>query len=391
MSYYNGRQYTFTWESGRRLASVIVDGTELSFTYNDEGIRTSKTVGTVAHVYHLNGAQIVFEESDAAVLVYLYDAEGSPIGMQYRREFDNVGVFEEYWFEKNLQGDIVAVYDGEGTKLISYTYDAWGNFTTTYHNGCTESSAANLNPFRYRGYYYDADTGLYYLQSRYYDPVVGRFLNADIYISTGQGLLGYNMFAYCYNSPVCLADYTGEDAIYVVILSFGKGGLPVVGHAMLYVQDADGNWYATEYTGPLSDPASAKIAIYPRSMEEIKEELSAAKVYYQYIAGDFSASYELALSYEGTNYGGYRVTKNNCLHYVKELLRAGSPKDTWYSSVFNNSMISPVGFYGSLRNFGANIAVASFKSPAIETVSGAGNTHSSVLYQPLYRRENYVY
>ena len=188
-----------------------------------------------------------------------------------------------------------------------------------------------------------------------------------------------------------MADFNGEDAIYVVILSFDKGGLPVVGHAMLYVQDADGNWYATEYAGPLSDPASAKIAIYPRSMEEIKEELSAAKVYYKYIAGDFSASYALALSYQGTNYGGYRVTKNNCLHYVKELLRAGSPKDTWYSSVFNNSMISPVGFYGSLRNFGANIAVASFKSPAIETVSGAGNPHSNVLYQPLYRRENYVY
>ena len=210
MSYYNGRQYTFTWENGRRLASVIVDGTNLSFTYNDEGIRTSKTVGTVAHVYHLNGAQIVFEEYNNTLLVYLYDAEGSPIGMQYRREIDNVGVFEEYWFEKNLQGDIVAVYDGEGTKLISYTYDAWGNFTTTYHNGCTESSAANLNPFRYRGYYYDADTGLYYLQSRYYDPVVGRFLNADIYISTGQGLLGCNMFAYCGNGPINQWDPCGE-------------------------------------------------------------------------------------------------------------------------------------------------------------------------------------
>ena len=210
LSYYNGRQYIFTWENGRRLASVIVDGTELSFTYNDEGIRTSKTVGTVEHVYHLNGTQIVFEESDAAVLVYLYDAEGSPIGMQYRTEADGAGIFEEYWFEKNLQGDIVAVYDGEGTKLISYTYDAWGNFTTTYHNGCTESSAANLNPFRYRGYYYDAEAGLYYLQSRYYDPVVGRFLNADIYISTGQGLLGCNMFAYCGNNFMNLVDPTGE-------------------------------------------------------------------------------------------------------------------------------------------------------------------------------------
>ena len=199
------------------------------------------------------------------------------------------------------------------------------------------------------------------------------------------------MFAYCYNRPVCMADFNGEDAIYVLVLSKEAEGLPVVGHARLYIQDADGNWYRTEYTGPLSDPANAKIVIYPRSMEEIKEELSAAKVYYKYIAGDFSASYALALSYQGTNYGGYRLTKNNCLHYVKELLQAGSPQNAWYRSVFNNHMISPAGFYGSLWNFGANVAVSSFISPTIETVSGSSSSHASVLYQPLYRRENYVY
>ena len=255
LSYYNGRQYTFTWESGRRLASVIVDGTELSFTYNDDGIRTSKTVGTVEHVYHLNGAQIVFEESDAAVLVYLYDAEGSPIGMQYRTEADGAGIFEEYWFEKNLQGDIVAVYDGEGTKLISYTYDAWGNFTTTYHNGCTSSHHANLNPFRYRGYYYDADTGLYYLQSRYYDPVIGRFLNADIYISTGQGLLGCNMFAYCGNDPVLFYDPDGhyshvyddktdDEALEGIVDAGGGGG----GFANAYNSIDAGYSYHTDFS-----------------------------------------------------------------------------------------------------------------------------------------------
>ena len=143
-------------------------------------------------------------------MLYIYDADGTPIGMQYRNQTYAPEIFDVYWFEKNLQGDIVAVYDAAGNKHISYTYDAWGNFTTTYHNGCTASNHANLNPFRYRGYYYDSETGLYYLQSRYYDPVIGRFINLDAYVSTGQGILGNNMFTYCGNNPVNRTDCSGH-------------------------------------------------------------------------------------------------------------------------------------------------------------------------------------
>ena len=92
---------------------------------------------------------------------------------------------------------------------ISYTYDAWGNFTTLYHNGGAITTATN-NPYTYRGYYYDADLELYYLQSRYYDSNTCRFINADCYVSTGQGILGYNMFAYCGNNPVMRVDPNGE-------------------------------------------------------------------------------------------------------------------------------------------------------------------------------------
>ena len=109
--------------------------------------------------------------------------------------------------QKNLQGDIVAVYSNAGTKLITYTYDAWGNCTTAYHND-GNTTAAIYNPFRYRGYYLDTETGFYYLNSRYYAPVVGRFVNADVFVSTGQGLLGNNMFAYCQSNPVSLYDPT---------------------------------------------------------------------------------------------------------------------------------------------------------------------------------------
>ena len=122
-----------------------------------------------------------------------------------------------FWYEKNLQGDIVAVYSDAGTKLISYTYDAWGNFNTYYSNGGA-TSKATLNPFTYRGYYYDADLGLYYLNSRYYDSVVGRFINADGAISdVGGDIRGYNMYSYCFNNPVNMVDSAGEFPWWIIV------------------------------------------------------------------------------------------------------------------------------------------------------------------------------
>ena len=98
------------------------------------------------------------------------------------------------------------MYDYGGTKLISYAYDAWGNFVT---EGSGTSTTAALNPFRYRSYYYDIDLGLYYLNSRYYDPNTGRFISADSALY--HSMLGYNMYAYCENNPVNYVDYTGEN------------------------------------------------------------------------------------------------------------------------------------------------------------------------------------
>ena len=120
-----------------------------------------------------------------------------------------MGVFDVYWYEKNMQGDVVAVYNGTGTKLVSYVYDAYGNFTRTL-NGIASTHVAAKNPFTYRGYYYDYDLELYYVTTRYYDSDIGRWLSLDKYVSTGQGLSGYNMFAYCGNDPVNRADPTGE-------------------------------------------------------------------------------------------------------------------------------------------------------------------------------------
>lgn len=131
--------------------------------------------------------------------------------------------WQYYYFGKNLQGDVIALYRSDynstsksysPTLIATYTYDPWGAPTGIYDaNGSTISQTAYhvaaYNPFRYRGYRYDGDTRLYYLQSRYYDPVVGRFINADVYASTGQGLIGHNLFAYCLNSPIASSDPDG--------------------------------------------------------------------------------------------------------------------------------------------------------------------------------------
>ena len=200
---YRGK--TFTWE-GRRLVSAVNSSKTITFEYNDEGIRTSKTVNGVTTSYYLNGSQIMAEETNGNITVYLYNNTGI-IGFQYRASTYAADVWDTYFYEKNLQGDIIAVYTADGVKKLSYTYDAWGNFTVTYLNGANLVTMKTL--FAYRGYYYDSDLGFYYLNSRYYDSNTCRFINADGQLNTGS-MLGYNLFAYCENNPVIFVDPNGD-------------------------------------------------------------------------------------------------------------------------------------------------------------------------------------
>ena len=137
--------------------------------------------------------------------------------MSYRENSYGQYQWDVYWFDLNLQGDIVAVYNKTGVKLVSYSYDPWGKCTATHSNGGASTSAVKNN-LRYRGYYLDSDLGLYYLQSRYYDPNTYRFINADGYLSTGQGILGYNMYAYCGNNPINRTDLGGESWTVIIII-----------------------------------------------------------------------------------------------------------------------------------------------------------------------------
>ena len=140
-----------------------------------------------------------------------------------------------YLYIKNIQGDVMAIANSAGTIYARYEYDAYGRVVSvTDGNGNDVSSQpnhiANVNPIRYRGYYYDTESGLYYLKSRYYDPVTCRFINADGYISTGQGLLSTNMFAYCGNNPVNRVDPTGQ--FWSEIWEFAKTAVVEIGKAM---------------------------------------------------------------------------------------------------------------------------------------------------------------
>ena len=205
---------TLTWESLRELASYVDSNYTISYEYDINGIRESKTVNGVKHTYTTEGTMILFEEYGSILLAYFYDEAGMPVGFAYRDSQEaSISLepweqFTYYLFEKNLQGDITAIYDSSGEKVASYVYDAWGNHTVTNH---TNDNIGNINPFRYRGYYYDSETGLYHLNSRYYDPAICRFINADNVVSNvGGDIRGYNLFVYCMNNPVNMTDASGH-------------------------------------------------------------------------------------------------------------------------------------------------------------------------------------
>ena len=174
------------------------DGTSISYTYNADGKRISKTVDGITYNYHYLGDQLVEMTWGDNRMRFTYDAIG-PATVEYNGTI--------YTYVKNAQGDVVSIVNYDGIEVMSYIYDAWGNQLSTY--GSMEPTLGRKNPLRYRGYVYDTETGLYYLNSRYYNPTWGRFINADGFVSTGQGISGNNMFAYCGNNPVNRSDSNG--------------------------------------------------------------------------------------------------------------------------------------------------------------------------------------
>lgn len=192
---------TMTWERGRKLSTMtFADGSTASYKYNADGIRTQKTVNGVTTDYFLEGSTIVAQKTGNDVIWYYFDGDGTRDAIEYN---GNV-----YYYMYNPQGDVIGLFDDDLNVVVEYTYDSWGKIIST--TGSLKDTLGKANPFRYRGYYYDEESGFYYLNSRYYYPEIGRFINADGYVQTGQGILDKNMFAYCMNNPVNYGDSTGE-------------------------------------------------------------------------------------------------------------------------------------------------------------------------------------
>ena len=226
ITYYNGKDYTFTWTKGRQLASATVDGKQVSYTYDMSGVRSGKQVYTTSnqrtttYTYTTLSGKVMRQQwetrnSDDTVyqamqsLEFVYDDGNQPFAMIYKHGQTT----ELYYYVLNAQGDVIALLNANGTLAASYNYGAWGNYSVHGADGKKTTDATfigHINPLRYRGYYYDRETRLYYLQSRYYDFANCRFINADTYLSTGQGMLGHNMFTYCGNNPVNYCDSSGR-------------------------------------------------------------------------------------------------------------------------------------------------------------------------------------
>ena len=217
---------SFTWAKGRRLQGITKDGLNASYTYDENGLRISKTVnGVTTKIFRTNGQAVGMNMSDGKDMTFILDGDGNVYGVHYDHYSASGLRPETYYFAFNAQGDVIGIYDFGGRLMATYDYDEWGNCTVNVlaadsngHGVDSPDHVAYVNPFRYRGYFYDAETGFYYLNSRYYDPGTGRFINSDNVVSgTGESVQGYNTFAYCFNNPVNLSDGNGNWAIRAII------------------------------------------------------------------------------------------------------------------------------------------------------------------------------
>ena len=203
------RGISLTWTRGRKLISYGSN----TFEYDAQGQRTKKN--GITYTYDSQGR--ILKQSNG--LEFFYDTTGVA-GIRY-----NV---VNYVYRKDAQGNIIAILDSYGNAVVEYSYDAWGNNNV----GGTSVTLGNLNPFRYRGYYYDTETKLYFLQTRYYDPEVGRFINIDnIDYIDPETINGLNLYAYCNNNPVNYYDPSGQ---FVISIGAGEGlGIAAAGAALL--------------------------------------------------------------------------------------------------------------------------------------------------------------
>lgn len=195
-----------TWINGNNLNSYIDEQKNLSvnYTYDLNGIRTSKIVNDTHIDYKFINNNIIFEKRNNNVIYYIYDIDGV-LGFKYNET--------TYIYLKNAQDDVIGIINESGEKIVNYEYDSWGDLISIKDSNGEEISDENhigkINPIRYRSYYYDAETGLYYLTNRYYNPKWGRFISPDAIFGSNQDILSCNLYAYVSNNPINNYDNNG--------------------------------------------------------------------------------------------------------------------------------------------------------------------------------------
>ena len=199
LSYRDGM--SFEWENGRILKNINTSDKAVQMSYDSNGMRTQKSVdGVKTNYYYDSNKNLIALVKGNDTLLFYYDSDGSATSFSYNGTM--------YFYVKNLQGDVIRIIDLAGTEVASYVYDAWGNIKDTKG----EPTIREINPIRYRGYVYDTETSLYYLQSRYYDPFTGRFLNADDTHYIMFPSLMANLYTYCDNNAISNTDTNGKTA-----------------------------------------------------------------------------------------------------------------------------------------------------------------------------------
>lgn len=261
---------TLSWNI-RELKSMITPNINIEYEYNKDGIRKSKTVNGIETQYFTENSAILFEQTGANVLYYIRDDNNNLIGFKANNT--------TYYYKKNYQNDIIGIYDNNYNLIVSYEYDDYGSILSIKDNTGIEvtdpNHIGNLNPFRYRSYYFDKETNLYYLNSRYYNPEWGRFINADSIIGTKEDHTGYNLYSYCENNPINKMDSEGNFAIAISVVA--AIGALLVGGAC---------YYGAKAIAPVVEAAYTTTAEAIKGATQNKKEKKNEKKHYVYTLKD---------------------------------------------------------------------------------------------------------
>ena len=257
---WNGKNYTYdaggnptvlrgmplTWGEGHRLKKIAAETGTITFAYDSDGKRVKKTSGNTETKYYYNGSILSGlvktttgnTGTTKTTVQFVYDAEGKPFLLRFNGKTD-------YFYLYNGLGDVVGLVDSSNQVVVRYQYNSWGKVTSTQDTSGV--SLVTLNPFRYRKYVYDPETGLYCLGSRYYDPEVGRFVNADDFETLTyqmDSVQGKNLYQYCFNNPINMQDEDGGWPKWVTEVAIGIGAI-VIGAAAVAATAATGGIAAT--------------------------------------------------------------------------------------------------------------------------------------------------